>query len=118
MSDKQHYWALCQILEEYNFQYHVLDAPTVSDAEYDRLFQELLAIERQHPEWFQSTSPSQRVGAKVQGPLPEHHHNVPMLSLDNAFSEDDVRDFYRRICERLGEALPALSANPSSMVWP
>jgi len=93
-------------LEHHNYRYHVLDDPEVSDAQYDTLMRELLALEQEHPELVDASSPTQRVGAK---PLPEFgavQHQVPMLSLENAFAEDDVRAFDRRVRERLAVTEP------------
>jgi len=88
-------------LRHHNYRYYVLDDPEVPDSEYDRLMRELQALESAHPELVTPDSPSQRVGA---GPLEEFgevRHSVPMLSLDNAFSEEDVQGFDRRVREKL-----------------
>lgn len=89
-------------LEEHNYQYYVLDQPSVPDAEYDRLFQELVALEQDHPELKTPDSPTQRVGGEVLDGFEEVEHVVPMLSLDNVFDEQGLRDFSRRIQTRLG----------------
>jgi len=91
-------------LEKHNHQYYVLDAPLIPDAEYDRLFRELQAIEAEHTELLTADSPTQRVGA---APLPEFNtvaHRTPMLSLNNAFSDDEVEAFDRRVREGLEAA--------------
>lgn len=88
-------------INEHNYRYYVLDNPSISDAEYDRLFQELLKIEAEHPELKTEDSPSQRVGAPPLKAFKQVTHTVPMLSLDNAFSEEDVLEFNRRIHDRL-----------------
>jgi len=91
-------------IEQHNHQYYVLDAPLISDAEYDRLFRELQTIEAEHPELVRGDSPTQRVGA---APLPEFAavaHVTPMLSLNNAFSDDEVAAFDRRVREGLAAA--------------
>ena len=104
---------LKDLLERYNYRYHALDDPEVPDAEYDRLLVELRGIERQHPDLVTPDSPSQRVGAAPIGAFGAVPHRVAMLSLDNAFSEDDVRAFDRRIRERLEVAGPIrYSAEP------
>ena len=90
-------------LEEHNYQYYVLDQPSIPDAEYDRLFQELVALERDHPELKTPDSPTQRVGGEVLDGFEEVEHVVPMLSLDNVFDEQALRDFGRRIQARLGD---------------
>lgn len=94
---------LRELLERYNFRYHVLDDPEVSDAEYDRRLHELKDLETQHPELITPDSPTQRVGATPVGVLREVVHSTPMLSLDNAFTEEDLVAFDRRVRERLDD---------------
>ncbi|MGH2799759.1 MAG: NAD-dependent DNA ligase LigA, partial [Thermoleophilaceae bacterium] len=89
-------------IDEANHQYHVLDAPTISDADYDRLFRELTELEAAHPELATTDSPTQRVGGPVSGAFPSVRHEVPMLSLGNAFGEDELRDFDARVRRGLG----------------
>jgi DNA ligase (NAD+) len=88
-------------IEHHNYRYHVLDDPEVSDAEYDRLLRELKALEEQHPDLITPDSPTQRVGATPVSELDEVIHAKPMLSLENAFSEEDLLSFDRRVRERL-----------------
>ncbi|MWP93019.1 NAD-dependent DNA ligase LigA [Glaesserella parasuis] len=88
-------------LREYEYHYHVLDNPLVPDAEYDRLMNELKNLEWQHPELIRSDSPTQRVGAKPLDGFAQITHETPMLSLDNAFSDDDLTGFLRRIEDRI-----------------
>ncbi|CAM4104632.1 NAD-dependent DNA ligase LigA [Pseudoalteromonas byunsanensis] len=88
-------------LEEHNYQYYVMDNPTVPDAEYDRLMRELIALETAHPELLTADSPSQKVGGEALGKFEQVQHQVPMLSLDNAFDEAEFTAFNRRIKERL-----------------
>ena len=88
-------------IERHNHAYYVLDAPTVPDAEYDRLFQDLLSLETQHPELVTPDSPTQRVGARPAPEFTQVTHRTPMLSLANAFGEEDVFNFDRRIREGL-----------------
>ncbi len=90
------------LLRDYAYRYYVLDDPTVSDAAYDALYSELRSLEQQHPELIQEDSPTQRVGGALLAGFAEVVHAVPMLSLDNAFSVEEVRAFDRRACERLG----------------
>lgn len=92
-------------LEKYNYQYYVLDAPTIPDAEYDNLFRELQTLERQHPDLCTLDSPTLRVGAAPLKSFSEVSHRTPMLSLNNAFSEEEVRTFDERIRELLGVAM-------------
>ena len=88
-------------ITDHNHHYYVLDDPQVPDTEYDRLFRELQALEAEHPELATATSPTQRVGSAVETSFAEVTHRIPMLSLDNAFSADELRDFDRRVRERL-----------------
>ena len=94
---------ITELLEKYNYEYYVLDNPTVSDAEYDRLMQELIALEEEHPELRSPLSPTQRVGGMVQDEFKKITHKRSMLSLANAFNEDDLRDFDRKIREVIGD---------------
>lgn len=88
---------LRQTLRKYEYHYHVLDNPLVPDAEYDRLMNELKAIEKAHPELITADSPTQRVGAKPLSGFTQITHELPMLSLDNAFSNEELLGFLRRI---------------------
>lgn len=94
--------ALREEIERHNFQYYVLDAPLVSDAEYDRLFRELQDLESRHPELASAESPTQRVGGGALDTFAPVQHRVPMLSLNNAFSDDEVAAFDRRVRDGLG----------------
>ena len=101
MEPKQRAEELTKLLEKYNYEYYVMDNPSVSDAEYDRLMQELIAIEEAHPELRSPLSPTQRVGGIVQDEFKKIPHKRMMLSLANAFNESDLRDFDRKIRETL-----------------
>jgi DNA ligase (NAD+) len=104
---------LKETLERYNYRYHALDDPEVPDAEYDKLMAELRALEAEHPQLLTPDSPTQRVGAAPVAAFGTVKHRLAMLSLDNAFSEQDVRDFDRRIRERLAREAPIrYSAEP------
>jgi DNA ligase (NAD+) len=103
---------LRETLDRYNYRYHALDDPEVPDAEYDRLMGELRALETEYPRLLTPDSPTQRVGAAPVAAFGTVRHHMAMLSLDNAFSEEDVRDFDRRIRERLDRAAVAYSAEP------
>ena len=94
---------LRELLERYNYRYHALDDPEVPDAEYDRLMLELRALETQFPQLLVPDSPTMRVGAAPIAAFGTVKHRVAMLSLDNAFSEEEVRDFDRRIRDRLAQ---------------
>ena len=96
--------ALRKAIESHNFAYFVLDEPTVPDAEYDRLMRQLQALEAEHPALVTPDSPTQRVGARPAGQFGEVQHHVPMLSLDNVFSEPELLDFDRRVRDRLAAA--------------
>ncbi len=93
-------------LEQANYRYYVLDAPDMSDSEYDRLFRELVDIETANPELRTPDSPTQRVGTLPVTGFTPHRHLVPMLSLDNAFGEDEVRQFDDRVRRYLGTEGP------------
>lgn len=95
-----------------NRAYHELDAPQIPDIDYDRMVRELEALEREHPELARADSPTQQVGVRPSGRFPEVRHAVPMLSLSNAFSDEEVADFVRRIDERLGRRSLQFSAEP------
>jgi DNA ligase (NAD+) len=93
--------ALREQLNYHSYRYHVLDAPEIPDAEYDRLYRELQSLEAEHPELVTPDSPTQRVGEAPVAGFAAAPHRVPMLSLDNAFSDTEVEDFDRRIRDRL-----------------
>jgi DNA ligase (NAD+) len=90
-------------IEEHNYRYHVLDAPIISDAEFDAMVVELGDLERRFPELATPDSPTQRVGAAPSDRFEHVQHHLPMPSLDNAFSRDELIDFERRIRDRLGD---------------
>ncbi|WP_223668869.1 NAD-dependent DNA ligase LigA [Kangiella shandongensis] len=92
---------LRSLISDYNYQYYVLDDPSVPDAEYDRLYRELTKLESQYPELITDDSPTQRVGAKPDSGFEEVVHELPMLSLDNAMDEEEMVSFNRRVSERL-----------------
>src|ERR671921_1234901 len=94
-------------IEQATYEYYVLDRPTLSDAEYDRLFRELQTLERDHPELRSADSPTLRVGAEPQSSLPKHTHLVPMLSLANAFSDDELTEWEERIVRLAGAEVRA-----------
>lgn len=88
---------ITKLLEKYNYEYYVLDNPSVTDAEYDRLMQELIALETAHPELKSPLSPTQRVGGMVQDEFKKITHKRMMLSLANAFNDEDLRDFDKKV---------------------
>ena len=93
--------SLQQQIRHHNYRYHVLDDPEVPDAEYDRLMRQLQAIESKYPELITEDSPTQRVGDTPISAFGTVQHQVPMLSLDNAFEPDELREFHRRVTDRL-----------------
>lgn len=93
--------SLRKTINEHNFRYYVLDNPAIPDAEYDRLFKELEELEQSYPELITGDSPTQRIGGKPLEDFAEIKHELPMLSLNNAFSEEDMRAFDRRVREKL-----------------
>ena len=97
-------------IARHDHRYYVLDEPEIPDAEYDRLMQELRALESAHPELVSSDSPTQRVSGAAAATFAPVAHAVPMLSLDNAFSEADVGSFDRRVRERLTGGADAAAA--------
>ncbi|WOB48993.1 NAD-dependent DNA ligase LigA [Xanthomonas hydrangeae] len=104
--------ALRHRLEDANYRYHVLDEPQMADVDYDRLMRELEALEAAHPQLASADSPTQRVGHLAASRFAEVRHALPMLSLGNAFSDEEVAEFVRRISERLEVKHPLFSAEP------
>ncbi|RNA66735.1 NAD-dependent DNA ligase LigA [Alteribacter keqinensis] len=93
---------LTDMLNEYAYHYYVLDTPKVSDAEYDQLLRDLIDLEEQYPELKRDDSPSERVGGEILDRFQKVQHDVPMLSLSNAFNDEDLRDFDRRVQQNTG----------------
>ncbi|HJQ54899.1 MAG TPA: NAD-dependent DNA ligase LigA [Gemmatimonadaceae bacterium] len=91
------------VLNRASHEYYVLDRPTLSDAEYDKLFRELQALERNFPECLSPDSPTLRIGAEVQSQLAKHEHLRPMLSLDNAFDDEELRAWEERLVRMVGD---------------
>ncbi|EED32794.1 DNA ligase, NAD-dependent [gamma proteobacterium NOR5-3] len=105
--------ALREQLERWNHQYYVLDEPTVPDQDYDAALRELQKLETEHPELQDPSSPTQRVGAAPLSAFESVAHPMPMLSLDNAFSDEELGAFLQRVMDRLDvESLPELVAEP------
>lgn len=103
MDKKNRHFELKKLLDSYSMQYYLLDDPVVSDAEYDKLYNELLAIEAEFPELKTASSPSQKVGAKVSKRFKKITHSTEMLSLENAYNEDDITNFIDRV-KKLAES--------------
>lgn len=90
-------------LHQHNYNYYVLNAPVISDREFDMLMKELQDLESKHPEHFDENSPSMRVGSDINKDFTQVQHKYPMLSLGNTYSEADVKDFYERVRKALNE---------------
>ena len=103
-SDHARMAVLREEIARHNRAYYVQDAPVISDAQYDALFNELLVLEKQHPQWQTVDSPTQRVGAAPLDAFKKVQHAVPMLSLANAFSSEDINAFDTRMCDELRAA--------------
>lgn len=101
MVDKKKITGLRKEIQEHDYYYHVLDKPIIPDSEYDKLYRELVHLEKEHPELITADSPSQRVAPKPVTAFPEHIHSKPMLSLNNAFSEEEIAQFEKRIRQTL-----------------
>lgn len=101
MTDRERIIQLRDELNHHNYRYYVLSQPEISDMEYDRLMHELLALEKEHPEMVDPASPSQRIGSDADNTFSQVKHTYPMLSLDNTYSEDEVRDFDERVRKAL-----------------
>ncbi len=96
MNDAERAAELRKVINEHSYRYYVLNAPTISDAEFDRLYHELVALETAHPELITPDSPTQRAGSDLQGDFPKLTHPAPILSLSNCFTEDDLREWEQR----------------------
>ncbi len=100
---------LAKELDFHNYRYHVLNSPTISDSEYDSLFHELLELENKHPQWKDKSSPTAKVGSSPLEEFSQIKHSTPMLSLDNAFSMEDIAAFEKRIRNILADYQPEYS---------
>ena len=111
-SPAEHIADLRRRLDDASHRYYVLDDPTLSDAQFDALVRELAGLEAEHPQLVDAASPTQRVGATPSGAFSPVRHAVPMLSLANAFADDEVADFERRIEQELDITAPVFSVEP------
>jgi DNA ligase (NAD+) len=109
--------ALRAELDRHNYRYHVLDEPSIPDAEYDRLFRELKALEAEHPELVSADSPTQRVGNAALTAFSQVRHELPMLSLGNAFEDNDLHEFDRRVREGLDVPVGDLFASAAPVQY-
>lgn len=103
MTAKDRIEELREVLEQHNYNYYVLSAPTISDREFDEMMKELQTLEEAHPEYADPHSPTQRVGSDLSKEFEQVVHKYPMLSLGNTYSEEEVKDFYERIARDLNE---------------
>ncbi len=103
MNEKERIIELRELLHRYNNLYYVQNAPVISDIEFDQLMHELAALEDKHPELYDSNSPTQRVGSDLSNGFEQAEHRYPMLSLDNTYNEQEVRDFFQRVSGLLNE---------------
>ncbi|HQT02855.1 MAG TPA: NAD-dependent DNA ligase LigA, partial [Thiotrichales bacterium] len=111
--DVQQQWlALVERINEYDYAYYVLDAPLVADADYDALMAQLKRLETQYPALQLPISPTQRVAGGLQSKFESQQHRLGMYSLDNAFSDEDVRQFWQRIQSLAPQAQPFFCAEP------
>jgi len=101
---KERYLSIQKIIRTHDYEYYILDDSKISDQEYDELFRELRQIESENPDWITPESPSQRVGIKPESDFATFKHFQQMLSLANAFNEEDLRNFHDRIVKNLGKA--------------
>ncbi|MFC7393484.1 NAD-dependent DNA ligase LigA [Scopulibacillus cellulosilyticus] len=95
--------SLRELLDQYSYEYYVLDRPSVPDSEYDRLLQELIHLEKENPEFITPDSPTQRIGGEPLKGFTKVQHRIPMMSLANAFNEQDLREFDRRVRQGAGD---------------
>jgi DNA ligase (NAD+) len=107
---KKEIQVLTKAIEEHNHRYYALDDPVISDEEYDRLLKKLIDLEGAFPKLKSAASPTQRVGAKIQGDLPTIKHSLPMLSLDNTYSLEELKQWYERVVKGLNGLKPSLVA--------
>jgi DNA ligase (NAD+) len=107
---KKEIQALTKAIGEHNSKYYVLNDPVISDEEYDRLLKKLIDLEEKFPKYKSAASPTQRVGAKIQGNLPTVKHSSVMLSLDNTYSLEELKQWYERVIKGLNGLKPSLVA--------
>jgi len=103
MTPQEHIQQLRDFLNKHNYNYYVLNAPIISDQEFDFKMHELIQLEKQYPEYADPNSPTQRVGSDINLEFKQVSHDRPMLSLGNTYSRADIADFYNRIAKTLGE---------------
>src|SRR5947209_8591890 len=99
--------ALREQLDQASYEYHILDRPSISDAQYDKLYRELLELEEQYPTLRTADSPTQRVGAEPASQLAKHQHLVAMLSLGNTFNDEELAAWEERLVRLAGDDVRA-----------
>jgi DNA ligase (NAD+) len=99
-------------IEQHNYRYYVLDAPSIPDSEFDRLMRELTSLETDYPELVRPESPTQRVGGQPLEGFEEVRHRTPMLSLANAFSDEEIQQFHERVIKGLEISHVTYAAEP------
>src|SRR5579859_2314107 len=104
MTPAERHAQLLREIDAHNFRYYVLDDPVVTDADYDRSYRELRELEERHPELVSADSPTQRVGGQARAGVTPARHAVRMLSLDNAYSDEELLEFHRRVVTGLPAA--------------
>lgn len=102
MSKYQEYLKLCDQAWEHNYHYY-LGQPKISDEEFDHLLKKIEALEKEHPDWITSSSPTQRVGEAITKGFSTHTHKIPMLSLANTYSKEELEDFIKRVHKLLDQ---------------
>ena len=115
---KERYLSIQKIIRTHDYEYYILDDSKISDQEYDELFRELRQIESENPDWITPESPSQRVGIKPESDFATFKHFQQMLSLANAFNEEDLRNFHDRIVKNLGKAKQIKSVSYTHLTLP
>ena len=101
MEDKDRIDQLREELHQHNYNYYVLNAPTIDDKQFDELMNELIRLEGENPDWYTPTSPTQRVGSDINNEFQQVEHKYPMLSLSNTYSKEEVSEFYNRVASSL-----------------
>ncbi|MCX5748545.1 MAG: NAD-dependent DNA ligase LigA, partial [Proteobacteria bacterium] len=109
---REAYLELVDAISEHDRRYYVDATPTISDAEYDKLYRHLRDVEAKHPDWIVAWSPTKRVGHAVISEFPKVERAVAMLSLDNTYDRDDLRAFYDRVVKGLDGTVPVFSIEP------
>ena len=109
MTIKEQIDQLRKELHQHNYNYYILNAPTISDKEFDDMMRKLQELENEHPEYMDANSPTMRVGSDINKNFTQVAHKYPMLSLGNTYSESEVREFYERVKKALNEVHSMLS---------